>query len=186
MKKLLVTIICIISSLCLISCNKVEEPVETTANEPETTKVNSTENEEETTISLYDTFLWDTEDPFEADYVELDENVMEGKLYNELQSVEDNIIFAIRVGVKRRISDVSREEEFLIYKQLAYNMKYNCNFYKLTENQLHSEVLSGNSPNFLFYVSKQQIYDLLNIKWPNNIILFICWEEYDKRAEMYK
>ena len=181
MKKLLVPII---FSLCLISCNKVEEPVETTANETETTKVNSAENEEETTISLYDTFLWDTEDPFDMDYTENDNNAMELDLYNKLEDVNDNTIFAVRIAVLG--ATVSREEEFDFYKCLAYNMKYNCNFYKLTENQLHSEVLSGNSHDFLFYITKKQIYDIYYTEWSDEHVICIFWEEYDKRAEMYK
>lgn len=177
MKKFFISIICIISSLCLISCNKVEKTVETIANETETTKVNSTENEEETTISLYDTFLWDTEDPWEFKFVEIGDCAIEDDLYNKLETIDDNSIFVVRVGLLG--ANISREEEFSLYKSLTYNNRYNSNCYKLTENQLHSEVLSGNGYDILFFLTKKQIYEIVNINWSDdkNWVVAIWWSD---------
>ncbi len=170
--------ICLILSLCLISCNKVEEPVETTDNETETTKKNSTGNEEETTVDVPKTILWDSIDGagFEDPLLYFS---IEKELLDKIKNATDET-FSIRLIFRNNVdTELTSVDIFKICKYLSQDLKYNTNYGDMSDAELNVEIEMNGTNNILFYLSKEQIYELLKIEWPDDFQLCIMEQEIE-------
>ena len=176
MKKFFISIICLILSLCSISCNKVEEPVETTVNDTETTKVNSTENDEETSADAPKTILWDSIDGagFEDPLLYFS---IEKELLDKIQTATDEI-FSIRLIFRKNPdAELTSVDIFKICKYLLQDLKYSTNFEGMSDAELNEEIEISGTKNLLFFLSKEDIYKLLEIEWSDNFQLCIMGQE---------
>ena len=163
-------------SLCLISCNKVEEPVETIANETETTKVNSTENEEETSADVPKTILWDGIDGagFEDPLLYFS---IEKELLDKIKIATDEI-FSIRLIFRKNPdTELTSVDIFKICKYLSQDLKYSTNFEDMSDTELNAEIEISGTKNLLFLLSREDIYKLLEITWTGDFQLCIMEQE---------
>lgn len=171
MKKLLINIIYLILSLCLISCNKTDENIETTVNEEKPTKI-----DEETSADVPKTILWDT-----IDAAGFDDSLLyfsiEKELLDELKSSDDEI-YSIRLMFRKNPdAELTSVDIFKICKYLLQDLKYSTNFEGMSDAELNEEIEISGTKNLLFFLSKEDIYKLLEIEWSDNFQLCIMGQE---------
>ena len=69
------------------------------------------------------------------------------------------------------------QEKLRLLRYMSDELNFHTNYEEMSDDELIESIRS--SSDICFYLSKDQIYELIEIDWPKDFMIFILWQDSD-------
>lgn len=103
------------------------------------------------------------------------------KRMRSVQESEDKVVFPISLKIYKNTpaeSLLEVHEKVRVLKYLLNELECDTNYAEMSDDELIAKIEAGKG-GFCLYLSKEQIYELMELDWPKDSNIWIIWEDTD-------